>query len=103
MAVFTEKTISSLDALKEDLAKTRKRGYAIDYGEHEVNTFCIGAHILDRRGRVIGACSLSSTNPDLIADRLDDLSTHVMHTAQEISRRMGYVPVASSLVSISVK
>jgi DNA-binding IclR family transcriptional regulator len=99
MAVFTEKTISSLDALKEDLAKTRKRGYSIDCEEHEANTFCIGAPILDRRGRVIGACSLSGTSPDIITDRLEDLSTHVMHASQEISRRMGYVPVSSSLVS----
>jgi DNA-binding IclR family transcriptional regulator len=103
MAVFTEKTISSLEALKEDLAKTRKRGYAIDCGEHEVSTFCIGAPILDRRGRLIGACSLSGTNPDIVADRLDDLSKHVMYTTQEISRRMGYVPDSVSLVSIPGK
>jgi DNA-binding IclR family transcriptional regulator len=103
MTVFTEKTISSLDTLKDDLVKTRKRGYSIDCEEHEANTFCIGAPILDRRGRVIGACSLSGTSPDIITDRLEDLSTHVMHTAQEISRRMGYVPGSSSLVSIPGK
>jgi DNA-binding IclR family transcriptional regulator len=100
LARFTEKTIGSLDALQEDLAKTRQRGFSIDCGEHELNTLCIGAPILDRRGRVIATCSVSGTNPDLITDRLSDLSTHVMHTAQEISRRMGYVPVSSSLVSI---
>jgi DNA-binding IclR family transcriptional regulator len=100
LARFTEKTIGSLDALQEDLVKTHQRGFSIDCEEHEANTFCIGAPILDRRGRVIGACSLSGTNPDLITDRLDDLSRHVMHTAQEISRRMGYVPGSSSLVSI---
>ncbi|MGN8026680.1 IclR family transcriptional regulator [Microbacterium sp. 22242] len=36
----TPKSIVSIDALLEDLALTRERGYAIDDGEHEVGVRC---------------------------------------------------------------
>lgn len=95
MPVFTENTIHDLDTLGKDLAQIRDRGYSIDCEEHEVGIFCIGAPILNRRGEVIAACSLSGTDPALIAARLDDMSGRVLHAAQEISRRMGYVPSPS--------
>lgn len=92
LPAFTPNTIVNWDALKAELAATRERGYAIDNEEHETSTFCVGAPIFDRSGRVIASCSISGASPSLVTDRLADLSAHVMETAQEISRRMGYVP-----------
>ena len=95
---FTETTITDIDALHQELEQTRERGYSIDRGEHEVGIYCVGAPILDARGRVIGSCSLSGLDPEMIGGRLQELSAHVMHTAQQISRRMGYVPTRPSSV-----
>jgi len=89
---FTDLTITDREALHRELEHTRARGYAIDVGEHEVGLYCIGAPILSKEGRVAGACSVSGQNPEIIHSRLEDLSTRVMYTAQEISRRLGYVP-----------
>jgi len=89
---FTKSTITDLDALRSELEETRRRGYAIDRQEHESGTFCVGAPILDSGGRVVGACSISGTDPDIIGARLDELSTLITWTAHQISRRMGYVP-----------
>jgi DNA-binding IclR family transcriptional regulator len=89
---FTENTLDNIADLKADLAQTRERGYSLDTEEHEIQTFCIGAPIFDRKGRVIGACSVSGNSPDMVTDRLADLATHVTDTALDISRRMGYVP-----------
>lgn len=101
LPAFTPATITDLDALHAELADTRTRGYAIDTGEHETGVYCIGAPIFSVRGSVIGACSISGTDPALIHDRLEELSPLVANTAQEISRRMGYVPdKISSLTSI---
>jgi DNA-binding IclR family transcriptional regulator len=101
LPAFTPATITDLDALHAELENTRARGYAIDTGEHETGVYCIGAPIFNERGRGIGACSISGTDPVLIHDRLEELSPLVMNTAQEISRRMGYVPdKISSLTSI---
>lgn len=92
LPAFTANTIDNLDDLKAELAKTRERGYALDTKEHEPNTYCAGAPIFDRQGHVIASCSISGNDPLIVTDRLADLSTQVTGTAQEISRRMGYVP-----------
>ena len=100
---FTPNTITDLDALLADLEETQVRGFAIDNGEHETGTYCIGAPILNHRGQVIGACSVSGQDPEIVGARLEELSRQVTYTAVEISRRMGYVPAKiSSLGTIGL-
>jgi len=98
---FTEATITDPDVLHRELERTRARGYAIDRGEHEAGLYCVGAPILDSHGQVIASCSVSGSDVEIIHDKLPEYSARVMHTAQEISRRMGYVPASpSSVVAI---
>jgi DNA-binding IclR family transcriptional regulator len=98
LPAFTAYTLTSLDALHADLNLTRQRGYALDNQEHELNTFCIGAPIFDASSSVVGACSISGVRLQIITDDLESLSEAVVNTAQEISRRMGYVPERMSQV-----
>lgn len=92
LTAFTENTITELDVLHDELSQTRSRGYALDASEHEVDAYCIGAPILDRRGRVIGACSISGRDMEIVGRRRTGLAADVTETALEISRRMGYMP-----------
>jgi DNA-binding IclR family transcriptional regulator len=94
----SERTITRLEDLREELAATRARGFAIDSQEHEPHTFCIGAPIFDAAGRVIAACSISGADPDIVGPRLPELSQRVREVAQEASRRMGFVPARQALV-----
>jgi DNA-binding IclR family transcriptional regulator len=89
---FTPATITDLDALLADLSEIRTRGYAVDNGEHETGTCCLGAPVLDTSGHVIGACSVSGTDCEIVTVRQEELSTLVVKVSREISRRMGYVP-----------
>ena len=99
---FTEMTITDLDVLQKELEQIRAQGYAVDREEHEIGTYCIGVPILDAHGRVIGACSVSSLDPELIRGTPPECAVRGMHTAQEISRRMGYVPARpSSVVAVA--
>ena len=98
LPVFTKNTLDNLDDLQKELTHTRRCGYSLDIEEHEMNTYCIGAPVFDRKGRVIGACSISGVSPAIVGDRLEDLSASVINAAQEISRRMGYVPTRVSKV-----
>lgn len=101
LRAFTPATITDLDRLHAELAATRARGYAVDVGEHETGVYCVGAPIFDQRGRVMAACSISGTNPEIVQDRCDELAGFVVSAAQEISHRMGYVaPRLSSLAGI---
>ena len=97
----TSHTITDIESLLAELERTRARGFSIDNEEHELNTFCIGAPVLDENGQVIGSLSVSGADPELLQGRLDDMSAHVMYTAQEVSRRMGYVPARPSSVAIA--
>jgi DNA-binding IclR family transcriptional regulator len=98
LQAVTPHTFTDLTLLKEELALSRQRGYSIDNQEHELNTFCIGAPIFNGHNTVIGACSISGIDPEIVQSRVQSLSAAVVHTAQEISRRMGYVPGRMSMV-----
>ncbi len=98
LPAFTPHTITDSEALYATLATVRQQGFATDYAEHEPGTYCLGAPVRDAQGHVIGACSISGTDPAIIGERMPDLSQYVMYTAQEISRRMGYVPQRISIL-----
>ncbi len=100
---FTPFTITTMEALSEEIKRTRTRGYAIDQQEHELKTYCLGAPIFDARRHTIGGCSISGSDPEIITSRLPLLVEHLKYTAQEISRRMGYVPAIPSQVTYLVK
>lgn len=98
MTAFTPFTITTLETLHEDLEATRQRGYSIDNQEHEIGTYCVGAVIRDNHGKAIGGCSISGRDREIIGARAETLSVDLLYTAQEISRRMGYVPSTPSLL-----
>jgi len=98
LPAFTVHTITDPAVLAAELAQIQARGFALDVEEHETGTFCIAAPIRDSRGRVQGAVSVSGPDPEIVRGRTGRLSTLVMQTAQEISRRMGYVPASPSRV-----
>jgi DNA-binding IclR family transcriptional regulator len=58
---FTPQTLTGAGALREELARIRARGYAIDLEEHESGIICIAAPILTGTGRVLGALSITTS------------------------------------------
>lgn len=53
------RTITSMEALREELARIRARGYAIDDEENEQGIICFGHAIYAVNGEVAGAISVS--------------------------------------------
>ena len=95
---FNSNTHSSEESLFQDLAETRKRGFAIDRAEHELWTYCLGSPIFDERGRVFASCSIAGSDAEIIGSKEPLFSACLRYTAQEISRRMGYVPKGDTLI-----
>lgn len=95
---FTEYTICDFDGLVHELAQTRERGYSIDNQEHERNTYCIGAPIFNADGQTIASCSISGIDPQIIGDRMSQLSQMVTQVSLAISQRMGFVPATLNTV-----
>jgi DNA-binding IclR family transcriptional regulator len=60
---FTPNTLTDLEALRADLARTRERGYAIDDMEHEFGIRCVAVAIRNIRGIAVASVSLSGPSP----------------------------------------
>jgi IclR family acetate operon transcriptional repressor len=89
---FTPNTITDREALLEELARVRQRGYALDDIEMEDNVRCIGAPIFNHMGQPFAAMSLSGPAFRLPVERLETLSELLIDITQTISRQLGYQP-----------
>ena len=90
----TEYSITGRDALMQDLAQTRARGYSVDAQEALLGVWCVGAPVRDHTGRSIAAISLSTIKEFFDAERT---GPQVAAAAVEISRAMGWKGDSSSL------
>lgn len=81
----TANTITSTQALREELERVRANGYALDQEELEMGLTCIGAPILDRDGFAVAAISLSGPTSRMMADGMQRIQA-VRKVAEEISR-----------------
>jgi DNA-binding IclR family transcriptional regulator len=85
---FTDKTITSARKLHAELAQIRRRGYAVDDGEHQPGLRCIGAPIRDNSGRVIAGVSVSGPAWKIPTAEIEGLAQIVMHHAAQISANL---------------
>jgi len=91
------------DALKAELALVRKRGYAVDRGEHEQGLYCVGAPIYNASGKVFASCSTSEPREHMDDETIVEWARMVCEAADLISRRMGYVPATLSQVRVMIE
>ncbi len=82
----TRNTITSLEALKMELAMVQKNGFAFDNEEAEIGVRCIGAGVFDDSGTLVAGLSVSAP-----AERLKpEWASVVKETADRISKEIGY-------------
>lgn len=86
---YTDTTITDRDALKADLEKSRARGYAIDYEEHEVGVRCVAAPVFGSKEKLLAALSVSAPSVRLTDERFPEFAELVMSAASEVSARLG--------------
>lgn len=89
---FTERTITDLDQLRAHLAQVRRQGYALDNQETAEGLCCAAAPIRDHTGWVVASIGISGPSTRLDWKRDTDKVEAVTRAAQEISRRLGYLP-----------
>lgn len=87
---FTDKTISSIDELIQELAEIRVRGYATDLGEYTPGVACIAVPVRDHTGVPVAAISVSA--PEV--RRSEEWATQTLEvltrTASDLSKHLGY-------------
>jgi len=89
---FTDRTITGLEPLLEELARVRRRGYAMAFGEYDTGTNGIAAPVHDARGNVIAALDVWGPSFRLTATRVPDLVQQVRESAAAVSVRLGGTP-----------
>ncbi|NLL37361.1 MAG: IclR family transcriptional regulator, partial [Fretibacterium sp.] len=88
MEPITDNTIVSVDELIEDMAATRKRGYAIDDRESCDFMVCVAAPVLDASGSAIAAISVAMINYQKCD--IEDIAFNVVKSARSISKKQGF-------------
>jgi DNA-binding IclR family transcriptional regulator len=83
-------TITDLAALREDLARTRDRGYSLDDIENEEGIRCAGAPVFDHTGHVQAAISVAGPATRMTLKRLAELGPQVRAQADRVSERLGF-------------
>lgn len=87
LRAFTERTITDLAALEQELALVRERGYAIDDEEFQPGVYCVGAPIRNYTGEVVASISCS-----LPVSRLgqQEIVEQTLAAAMRLSDRLAY-------------
>lgn len=87
---YTENTITSFSALRNELGEVREQGYAIDNAEHEEEIRCVACPIYDHTRKVIAAISLTVPSYRVDQRELRKRVPLVKEHAENISLRMGW-------------
>ena len=71
---FAPNTITDPDRLREELARIRGQGYAVDDEEYEEGLRCIGAPIVGHTGQVVAAIGIGGPVTRVTPTRIDELA-----------------------------
>ena len=86
---YTERTITELEPLLEELARIRRRGYATALGEYEMGLNAVSAPVHDARGNVVAAVDIWGPAFRLTPRRIPELAVQAREAAAAISIRLG--------------
>ncbi len=81
----TEKTITCVDRLREELEAIRQRGYAIDDGEFEPGIRAVAVPVRDVFGNVIATLAIPGPVYRMTWDRVSEMAQALMEAASALS------------------
>jgi DNA-binding IclR family transcriptional regulator len=88
---YTAKTITTADAFRRDIRRSRKRGFSINRQEYEDDVSAVGAPVLGVRDQAVAAIAITAPSFRFGGERETELCRLIVDGASEISRRLGYV------------
>jgi len=93
---LTPNSVGNLQALKTELVRVRKNGYASDLEEHELHIRCVAAPIWDHTGIVQSSLSLTAPSIRMPVARLRQVAPLIQAAGLQISAELGYRAAASA-------
>jgi IclR family transcriptional regulator, KDG regulon repressor len=92
---LTRRTITTIEALRNELEATRKRGYAVNDREQEEDLYGIAAPIFGDQGQVVASICVSGRPVSMIEKDPDIIARALIRAAHDISERLDYPADAS--------
>ncbi len=86
---YTERTLCTVEQIKEQLMEIRERGYALDDEECEIGMRCVAVPIKDYSGKVVAGLSISGPTTRMIWENIEPKMDYLLEVSEEISRRLG--------------
>jgi len=86
----TEHTITSLPALRTEIAHVRRLGYALDREENVTGLGCVAAPIRDHTGTVAYGISITTLLIEHTEAQIEAMSGLAVQSADKISAALGY-------------
>lgn len=93
---LTGRTLITVAALRDDFARIRRRGYALDNEEHEEGVGCVAAPVFDQTGGACAAISVSGPSARILHADTAAVAAMLVAHAEEISAALGAGPVAAT-------
>jgi len=87
----TSKSLTTLNAIEEDLQRVREQGYAVDNEEYIIGVRCVGAPIFDHNRKVVAGLSIAGPALRINEENIESLTKLVTETAAFISNRLGVI------------
>ena len=88
----TEHTITTLAALRAEIADVRRCGYALDREENVPGLSCVAAPVRDLTGTVKYGISISTLTLEHTFEQIEAMAPLAVQTADRISAALGYHP-----------
>ncbi|WP_337269173.1 IclR family transcriptional regulator [Oryzifoliimicrobium ureilyticus] len=99
MTRYTTHTITTLDALTQELALIRQRGFSVDNEEFALGLRCIAAPIYDETGSVHAAVSIAGPSSRITEARTQAMGELVEICAKGITVEFGGSPKVKKITS----
>jgi DNA-binding IclR family transcriptional regulator len=90
LELLTPYTISDPARLREEINRTRERGYSIDDQEVVVGVYCVAVPILDRMGHSVAAMSITGPSVKKPGPEVLPLVLMLQDACRHVSHRLGY-------------
>jgi DNA-binding IclR family transcriptional regulator len=92
LTASTDRTITTLEPLFEELARVRRRGFATAFSEWEPGQNAVAVPVRDARGQVAAAVAIWGPAYRITPARVGDLAAEARAAAAAISVRLGGAP-----------
>jgi len=92
LAHLTERTITELPVLLEELARVRRRGFATGFSEWEAGVNAVAAPVSGARGQVVAAVDVWGPSYRITPQRVGGLAALAREAAAAVSVRLGGTP-----------